>query len=394
MKMKIALVNQRYGLEVNGGSEYYTRLVGEKLNNKYEVEILTTKALDYSDWANHYDKDVELINGLKVHRFPVEKKRASDFYDYTQMLISDVSKQTMKNQIKWFEDQGPYSPQLIQYIENNVDKYDVFIFVTYLYYPSVMGLSKVANKSIFIPTAHDEPYIHFSIFKEIFSAPKSFIFLTEEERDFVHKTFNNDHIRHEVLGVGVDIPSDVNHQRAIKKYQLIRDYIIYAGRIDTGKNCDQLLEYFIKYAEKNPELDLILVGKAVIDIPNHKQIKYLGFVSEQDKFDLIQGAKILVLPSMFESLSIAVLEALALKTPILVNEKSEVLKGHVLKSNAGLYYSNYLEFEACIHYFTTNRKSYQIMKQNGIKYVESFYNWESIIKSFSHLIEYASGFDV
>ena len=45
---RIALVNQRYGLEVNGGSEYYTRLIAERLASEFEVDVITTKALEYT----------------------------------------------------------------------------------------------------------------------------------------------------------------------------------------------------------------------------------------------------------------------------------------------------------------------------------------------------------
>jgi len=46
----IAIVNQRYGLEVNGGSEYYTRRLAEKLAVNNNVEIITTRALNYDTW--------------------------------------------------------------------------------------------------------------------------------------------------------------------------------------------------------------------------------------------------------------------------------------------------------------------------------------------------------
>ena len=72
---KIALVNQRYGLEVNGGSEYYTRLLAEKLAAFYDVEVLTTKAGSYDTWENSYDYDEEIINDVKVLRFSVKRKR-------------------------------------------------------------------------------------------------------------------------------------------------------------------------------------------------------------------------------------------------------------------------------------------------------------------------------
>ena len=43
---RIALINQRYGMEVNGGSEYYTRLIAEKLSKNFDVEVLTTTATE------------------------------------------------------------------------------------------------------------------------------------------------------------------------------------------------------------------------------------------------------------------------------------------------------------------------------------------------------------
>ena len=72
---RIAIVNQRYGSEVNGGSEYYARLIAEHLNKYYNVEVLTTTARDYDTWDNYYDEGVEQINGVSICRFPVKHAR-------------------------------------------------------------------------------------------------------------------------------------------------------------------------------------------------------------------------------------------------------------------------------------------------------------------------------
>ena len=86
---RIAFVNQRYGLEVNGGSEYYTRLMAERLAKYYEVDVLTTKAVDYTTWKDWYVRDVETINGVTVRRFSVAQERAVDFDAYNAAYLAE-----------------------------------------------------------------------------------------------------------------------------------------------------------------------------------------------------------------------------------------------------------------------------------------------------------------
>ena len=56
MRKKIAIVVQRYGNEVNGGAELHARQLAEQLNKQYNLEVLTTTALDYDPWENYYEE--------------------------------------------------------------------------------------------------------------------------------------------------------------------------------------------------------------------------------------------------------------------------------------------------------------------------------------------------
>lgn len=93
------------------------------------------------------------------------------------------------------------------------------------------------------------------------------------------------------------------------------------------------------------------------------------------------------LPSKFESLSISVLEAMTLSKPVIVNGICDVLKGHCVKSNGGLYYKNFFEFEGCVNYLLEHTDVYEIMCKNARKYVEDYFQWEDIMKKFDDIIK-------
>ena len=57
------------------------------------------------------------------------------------------------------------------------------------------------------------------------------------------------------------------------------------------------------------------MGKPALPIPDHPKVRHLGFVSEDEKFALLAGCDVLLMPSAYESLSVIVLEAWAMGRP-------------------------------------------------------------------------------
>lgn len=390
MKKKIAFVVQRYGKEVNGGAEYHCRLLAERMCRYYEVDVLTTKALDYMTWENHYRADVEVVNEVTVRRFDVVSPRnVAEFNTFSSKLFKDLKNNTYFDELEWLRLQGPQSDSLITYIKNYHAQYHAVIFFTYLYYPTYVGLQIIPEKSILIPTAHDEPPIYLSLFKSLFHVPRKILYNTLGERKLVTKLFHNEHVPSDVVGIGVNMPSLVPSPAKFRDQMNIRgSYILYIGRIDESKGCNEMFEHYLTLCKENEDIPLlVLLGKPVMPIPEHKKIIPLGFVSEEMKYSAIQGAVCVVMPSKYESLSMVVLESMLMQTPVVVNGQCEVLREHCEQGNAGLYYTNFLEFRETVNLLIHNQELRQALGVNGKKYVQNQYDWEIIDRKVTESIE-------
>ena len=385
MKEKILFVCQRYGMEINGGAEMECRAYAEHLTDIYDVSVLTTCALDYMSWDLFYPEGESEINGVKVFRVRNEEGRRKNWLEvYEKVCFYEHSEQ---EESEWIDAQGPYCPQLVDFIRNHYSEYKVVIFMTYLYYTTVKGMIPELDNAILIPTAHDEPMIHLNIFRDVFRKPKAYIYNTEEEKKFVEKTFPYTKEKAScIVGYGIDIPKP-KYLNVKEKFGLT-NYILYAGRIARAKGCPELISYFIEYKKKNHnDVKLVLIGKNEIDIPKTDDIVELGFVEEDVKYNLMRDAKVFALASPRESLSIVVLEAMAMGTPVLVNSVCDVLKAHCENSNAGLYFCNFTEFELTLNYLLEHSDIYEIMQENGKKYVKEKYQWKNIVPEIQKIID-------
>jgi len=385
--MKIAFVVQRYGLEVNGGAEQLCRLIAERLTRYCSIDVITTCAIDYVTWTNVYPSGEEIICGVNVRRFPVDFERNIQVFNKKSEIVFQ-KESSLNDEIEWMRLQGPFSSSLFSFLKEHKNDYDAVIFFTYLYCTSFFGLPQVSERSILVPAAHDEPPIYLSIFKHFFSLPKYLIFSTQEEQDFVQKKFRIEHIPSDIVGVAVQGPKKVVTEDFFRSYSL-QNFIIYVGRIDPSKGCQELFDYFLRYKEDHPsDLKLVLIGKPVMSIPDKPDIISLGFVEEQEKYNAMAAARVLIMPSPYESLSIVLLESWYCKRPVLVNGKCPVLVGQCKRSNGGLWYNNYDEFEAGLSYLLKNEKNSCYLGESGNRFTMNNYDWGVIEKKYLDAVNY------
>jgi glycosyltransferase involved in cell wall biosynthesis len=386
MRKKVAFVVQRCGLEVNGGAETHCFQVAQKMSKYWDVEVLTTCALDYMTWENYYSVGIEEVTGVKIRRFTVTQERIKKFNQLSEQIVSRLKEAPLSEQEKWMKAQGPWSVDLINYVKQNKNNYDIFIFFPYLYATTYFILPLVADKAYLAPLAHDEWTIYMSMWDSFFEKPQGFIFNTPEERNFLKKRFPKLQLNGSIVGVAVEPPKSYSEQNFRAKYNIHEPFLLYAGRIDPSKGCLELFNNFISLRSKESHpRKLVLIGKSTIDIPKHPDIIYIGFVDEQTKWDALAACDLLVMPSAYESLSIVLLEAWAVGKTVLVNGKCDVLVGQCRRSNAGLWYTNQDEFEVAIEML-----SIQVSKQLGLQgknYVENNYVWEKIENYYCNLIK-------
>lgn len=385
--MKLAFVVQRYGLEISGGAELHCRWVAEHMKKYFEVEVLTTKALDYITWKDHYPRGEEVINGIPVKRFSVTQTRNPKRFGRIQNYILE-NEHRLEDELKWLEEEGPYSPSLIKYINEHQNDYDYFIFFSYRYYHSYCGINSLPQKSILVPTAEHDPVIYLKIFKDLFRKPRAIIYNSVEEKKMINSLSQNMDVLGDIVGVGTEIPSQFSSEGFRRKYQIEGDYIIYIGRIDENKGCHKLFDCFLRFKDEiDSDIKLVLVGSNKLKIPSHSGIAYLGFLSEEDKFSALEGALLLMMPSFYESLSMVTLEAWALRIPVLANARCEVLKGQCMRSNAGLFYENYEEFREALGLLISSPGLCEAMGKNGQEHFRQNYTWEVIENKYLSILD-------
>ncbi len=380
--MKLAVVVQRYGADINGGAELHARYVAERLAQHAQVEVLTTCARDYVTWRDEYPAGIEQVNGVPVRRFRVDHERdVKVFARWSDRVFGE--QHSYLDELKWLDAEGPKSSSLLTHLSSAQADYDYVLFFSYRYYHAYHGVKTVPSRAILVPTAERDNAIGLGISPRIFRSVRALMYNSPEEKRLIQAVSRNHDVPSVVVGIGSEIPERPRAERFRQKYGISSRFALYVGRIDQNKGCNELFSFFLNGLQALPRgLRLVLIGKEILPVPEHPRIHHLGFLDDQDKFDALAAADLLLMPSYYESLSMVALEAWALGKPVLANGKCEVLRGQCIRSRAGLYYETQAEFIETLRAIAESRRLNTVFGANGREFFQQNYAWPVIEQKY------------
>ncbi|HEV2250416.1 MAG TPA: glycosyltransferase family 4 protein [Candidatus Limnocylindria bacterium] len=381
----LLVVAQRYG-DVAGGAEWHARELVRHLVPHFRIKVATTTATDYWTWKNDLPIGEELVDGVTVRRFPVDRGRARDFRRRERAAFNPG--RSLEDERRFIEAQGPVTPDLLEYVASHVTEYDAILFFTYIYYPTAYGVALAPDRAILVPTAHDEPVLSLTTYRRVFHAPRAIAYNTAEERDLVQARFGNERVPHEVVGVGVERPADVSGDRFRNGFGIGGPILLYVGRVVPSKGCDRLFSDFARWKDdgNGHRGTLVVLGKAEMPIPVRPDIRHLGYARDADKWDAYDAADVVVMPSRLESLSIVALEAWSAGKPLLCHAGSAVLRSMSRRSGGGVFYRDYDEFGALLDLLLGDAGLRATLGAGGRAFVDRTYTWPVVVQKYRDLI--------
>lgn len=385
LNMKLALTIPRYDPASAGGAEVLAKALVEHLAVAgHAVEVFTTCARDHTSWANEFAPGTSEVNGITVRRFPVNERRDLEALVELQERILAFEELSFDEEKRWIAN-GVNSDPLYRHLETVRGDFDAFLFIPYLFGTTYWGAQIVAERAVLVPCLHDEPYAMMKIFRELFDNVRGVLFNTEPERDLGVRLFDLPDYKIAVGGMGFEPAAAYDAERFRRTHKISEPFLLYSGRREPGKNTPLLVEFFRAYKRHNKNaLRLVFLGSGELGLQpaDRRYVSDLGYLAEQDKHDACATALAFVQPSVNESLSIVLMESWLAGRPVVVNAACPVTAWHARRSQGGLAFGSYFEFEEILNLLLDEPGLAARLGANGRAYVLDTYSWASCLDRF------------
>jgi glycosyltransferase involved in cell wall biosynthesis len=185
-------------------------------------------------------------------------------------------------------------------------------------------------------------------------------------------------------------------ETALRKYGIIRSYIIYVGILEPKKNILRLVEAFASLKREGKIVHkLVIAGKrawgdetvfqAVRRNGLEGEVIFTGYVPQEELPLLMSGADVFVFPSLHEGFGIPPLEAMACGTPVIASNASSLPE---VVGDAGILVDPYNvdEIAEAIYKVVSDGKLREQMRRKGLERAKLF-SWKKAAQQTLQILE-------
>jgi glycosyltransferase involved in cell wall biosynthesis len=232
------------------------------------------------------------------------------------------------------------------------------------------------------------------------------LFTSEAEAELARESFWLHQWKPLVVPFGA-VPSEGGHaaQREVflQLQPQLRDvrFLLFLGRIHPKKGCDLLIDAFLKVAQRDPGLHLVMAGpdqqcwRAELEARVSaagltRRVHWPGMLSGDAKWGAFYAAEAFILPSHQENFGIAVAEALSCGLPVLLSDKVNIAP-EIARDGAGLMDSDTAEATERLltRWLETPGEERQAMGSRALETFHRRYDMREGAKTIPHLFHAA-----
>jgi glycosyltransferase involved in cell wall biosynthesis len=368
----------RFHVDLLGGAELHARWLAEHLAAAgHDVTVLTTCVLDASRWRNELPAGEEHSDGgYRVRRYVADRR---DMHQWTEldMSIRAGRELSIEDEERWLR-YGGTSSAMERDLASGGDRYDALLGIPYMAGTTYFAAQACPDRFCVIPCLHDEPFARLGYVDRLLTRSVGALFNCQAERDLAQRL----HPRmgaSAIVGLGFEPPQAPDPEAFREKYGIRGPFAAFVGRLEIDKNVPQLLEYFVRFKERNPgPIQLVLVGQGDVSPPRRDDVHRIT-IDWSDRDSMLAAATLLLQPSRKESLSIVTMQAWLSGLPVLAHAGCDVVRDHCVRSRGGLWFENYVEFEAMLERLLEDAELARTLGRNGRRYVATEYSWPAVL---------------
>jgi glycosyltransferase involved in cell wall biosynthesis len=207
-----------------------------------------------------------------------------------------------------------------------------------------------------------------------------------------------------VIPLGVTLPKSAEQSfRDRVGIPCDRPLLLFMSRIDPKKGLDLLIPALENLANEGRSFQFVLAGANPQDLAYEAKIRHqiqssvlhdrttlTGFISGGEKTTLLQEADLFILPSYYENFGIAVAEAMAAGTPVVISDQVHIWQD-ITQSQAGWVSAcTIASLTETLRLALRDRAEQQRRGLNAQTHAQKFYSWSAIaqqmIEAYTKLI--------